>query len=217
MMKNSFILFLIFFSVSVNSQTEMIIGQISDKLIVRENFDEAGDFISKQVFTAGNIILNDGYYEIEVIAELFDKNKKSIEKYRTIYRCQPDDASMMVMAIPLANSKSKQTEINTTSSNFKKLYDFENLKDVEMELSFNSGLLKFLGSKSTIKIYDRIFQNDNKNIKSKINMKVYAWGIRIKQLNYNVKEEFDKKGLLVFQKFTEADGSYFTIKYTSPQ
>jgi len=195
----------------------MIIGQISDKLIVRENFDEAGDFISKQVFTAGNIILNDGYYEIEVIAELFDKNKKSIEKYRTIYRCQPDDASMMVMAIPLANSKSKQTEINTTSSNFKKLYDFENLKDVEMELSFNSGLLKFLGSKSTIKIYDRIFQNDNKNIKSKINMKVYAWGIRIKQLNYNVKEEFDKKGLLVFQKFTEADGSYFTIKYTSPQ
>ena len=44
-------------------------------------------------------------------------------------------------------------------------------------------------------------------------MKAYAWGIRIKQLNYTVNEELNEKGLLVFQEFIETDGSYFTIKY----
>ena len=44
-------------------------------------------------------------------------------------------------------------------------------------------------------------------------MKAYAWGIRIKQLNYTVNEVLNENGLLDFQKFTEADGSYFTIKY----
>ena len=215
MIKNSFILFFILFTATVNGQTEMLIGQISDRIVVRENFNEKGAFLNKQIFVANKVIYNDGYYEIEVIAELFDKNKKSIEKYRTIYRCEPDEASMMVMAFPFTNPKSKQTEINTISKNFKKLYDFENMKDIEMEMNFDSGWLKFLGSKSLIKIFDRKLEKEqNKNnIKSKISMKAYAWGIRIKQLNYTVNEVLNENGLLEFQKFTEADGSYFTIKY----
>ena len=138
----------------MNAQTEMLIEQISGRTIERENFDKDGDFLNKQIFDAGKEKEKNGYYEIEVITELFDKDKKSIDKYTTTYRCKPDEASIMVMAFPFSNPKSKETEINTTSANFKELYDLENLENIELEMSFDSGLLNFFGSKSTIKIYN---------------------------------------------------------------
>jgi len=193
----------------------MLIGQLSDRLVVRENFDENGDFLNKQTFNGGKLKESDGYYEIEVVTELFDENRTSTGKYSTTYRCKPDESSIMVMAFPFSNPKSKETEINTVSKNFKELYDLTNLEDIELEMSFDSGLLNFFGSNSKIKIYDRVLESNEKEktIKSKINIKAYAIGIRIKQLDYVANEKFTDKGLLSFQKFTEEDGSYFTMTY----
>ncbi len=205
----------LFMSLSVFPQDEMLIGQLSDRLVVRENFDKNGDFLNKQTFNAGKLKKSDGYYEIEVVTELFDENRTSTDKYSTTYRCKPDESSIMVMAFPFSNPKSKETEINTVSKNFKELYDLTNLEDIELEMSFDSGLLNFFGSNSKIKIYDRVLESNEKakTIKSKINIKAYAIGIRIKQLDYVANEKLTDKGLLSFQKFTEEDGSYFTMTY----
>jgi hypothetical protein len=54
---------------------------------------------------------------------------------------------------------------------------------------------------------------NGKTIKSRINIKAYAIGIRIKQLDYVASEKLTSKNLLSFQKFTEKDGSYFTMTY----
>ena len=197
----------------MNGQTEMLIGQISGRTIVRENFDKDGMLLNKQTFKAGKIIKEDRYYQIEVITELFNDKEKSEEKYTTTYRCKPDEASIMVMAFPFAKPNSKETEINTNSINFKEIYDLDNLEDIELKMSFDSGLLNFFGSKSIIKIYDRTLKDNKTNINSKINIKAYAWGIRIKQLNYTVNEKLNGNGLLTFQKFTEEDNSYFTMTY----
>lgn len=213
MRKKGFILLLILFNITMNGQTEMLIGQISGRFVIRENFDEKGAFLNKQTFEAGKTMEKNGYYEVKVITELFDKGKKSTDKYTTTYRCRPDEGSIMVMAFPFSNPKSKETEISTTSKNFKVLYDLGNLRDIELEMTFDSGLLDFFGSKSTIKIYDRKLDSNKKKINSKINIKAYALGIRIKQLNYNVYEKLNGNGLLTFQKFTEEDNSYFTMTY----
>tara|TARA_R110000744_G_scaffold16401_1_gene45150 strand:+ start:3371 stop:4021 length:651 start_codon:yes stop_codon:yes gene_type:complete len=210
-----YILNFLFVSLSAHAQKEMLIGQLADRMIVRENFDENDTFLNKQIFKAGALKESDGYYEIEVVTELFDENGKFTDKYSTTYRCRPDDASVMVMAFPFSNPKSKETEINTTSNSFNELYDLDNLEDVELEMSFDSGLLDFFGSKSKIKIYDRILESKGNgiSIKSKINIKAYAIGIRIKQLDYDVNEMLNDKGLLSSQKFKENDGSYFTMTY----
>ena len=197
----------------MNGQTEMLIGQISGRVIVRENFDEKGSFLNKQTFKASETIKKNGYYEIEVVTELFDEDKKSTDKYTTTYRCKPDEASVVVMAFPFSNPKSKKTEINTTSKKFKELYNLDNLKNIELEMSFDSGLLNFFGSKSIIKIYDRKLEAGKNTIKSKINIKAYTLGIRVKQLNYTITEKLNSDGLLSYQKFIEKDGSYFTMYY----
>ena len=127
----------------MSAQTEMLIGQISGRFVVRENFDEEGAFLNKQTFEAGETVKKNGYYEIKVVTELFDKDKKSTDKYSTTYRCKPDEASIMVMAFPFSNPKSKETEINTASKNFKELYDLEILEDIELEMSFDSGSVSY--------------------------------------------------------------------------
>lgn len=213
MRKKGFIVSLLLIGISLNAQNEMLIEQLSNRFVVRENFDENGTFLNKQTFKVGKLKERKGYYEIEVIAELFNENKKTTNKYTTTYRCRPNEASIMVMTFPFSNPKSKETEINTISANFKELYDLENLEDIELEMSFDSGLLNFFGSKSSIKIYDRKLESNKNNINSKINIKAYAWGIRIKQLDYNVYEKLNGNGLLTFQKFTEEDNSYFTMTY----
>ena len=213
MKKRVFIVLLTLFSITMTGQTEMLIGQISGRVVVRENFDEDGDFLNKQTFEAGETIKKNEYYEIKVVTELFDEDKKSTDKYTTTYRCRPNEASVMVMAFPFSNPKSKETEINTTSEKFKELYDLNNLEDIVLEMTFDSGLLNFFGSKSVIKIYNRTLEGNKNNINSKINIKTYAWGIRIKQFNYTVNEKINGNGLLTFQKFTEEDNSYFTMTY----
>jgi hypothetical protein len=213
MRKQGFIVLITLFSITMTGQTEMLIGQISGRVVVRENFDEDSVLLNKQTFEAGEIMEKDGYYQIEVITELFDDKGQSEEKYTTTYRCKPAEASVMVMAFPFAKPKAKETEINTTSADFKELYDFENLEDIELKMTFDSGLLNFFGSKSNIKIYERKLDGNKKSIASKINIKAYALGIRIKQLDYDVVEKLSDNGLLTFQKFTEADGSYFTMTY----
>lgn len=199
----------------IGAQNKMLIGQLSKKLVIRENFDKNNNLINKQTFKVGEIIETNDYFEIKVITQLFDKNGKPIDKYNTIYRCKPDESSILVMVFPFSNSNSKKTKINSTSVNFKELYDMGNLEDVEMEISFDSGLLDFFGSKSILKLYDRKLQSNktNKVIQSKLNIKAYALGIRIKKFEYKVIEKLSLEGLLLFQKFTEKDGSYFMITY----
>ena len=199
----------------VKSQDNMFIGQIEGRTIVRENFSSKGLFLNKQIFDAGKIMQKNGNYEIKITTELFDKNKKSIEKYETIYKCKPDKFSVVVFVFPFANPKFKETEISTKSTNFRDLYNLNKLDDIDLDLSFDSGLMNFFGSKSSMRIYDRkkSLKNNNTIIMSKIIVKAYTFGIKIKQLNYNIVEMLNNNGRLTYQKFTENDGSYFTLNY----
>ena len=210
--------FLLFIPSILISQNEMLISQLSERMVTRENYDKNGKLINNQTFQIGNVTETEKYYEIEVVTELFDESGKSTDKYTTSYRCKPEESSTIVMVFPFYNPKKMATEINTTSKNFKDLYDLNNLEDIELEINFDSGLLNFFGSKSKIKIYNRNLVTDDttKTIRSKLTAKAYALGIRIKQFEYTVVEKLNNKNLLSFQKFTEEDGSYFTMTYKLP-
>lgn len=209
------LLFILLNLINLQSQNRMFIDQIEGRTIVREHFDENNIFKGQQIFKAGGIIEKDGNYEIKVVTELFDENKKSKNKYETTYKCKPDKLSVVVFVFPFSNPKYKESEITSKSKNFKGLYDIKNLANVKLNIDLRSGLMSLLGSKSIINIYDRESKiiNDIINIKSKISIKAYALGIRIKQLNYSLIEKLNTEGLLSYQKFTEEDGSYFTMNY----
>ncbi len=103
------------FTISVYAQNDMLIEQLSNRLVVRNNFDKNNNLVNKQTFKVGRIKKVNSYLEIDVVTQLFNKKGESIEKYTTIYRCNPDESSIMVMIFPFSNSKTKKTKINSTS------------------------------------------------------------------------------------------------------
>ncbi len=199
----------------VSAQNNMLIEQLSNKLVVRENYNADKTLISKQTFRVGDIKEVDSYYEVEVITELYDEKGGSIDKYNTTYRCKPDESSIMVMIFPFSNPKSIKSKISTTSKNFKTMYQLEKLYDVDLEIHFESGILNFVGSKSKVSIYNRKLLSSDKTIilQSQLDVKVYALGIRLKQLKYKVNEKLTVDGILYYQLFLKNDGSYFTMTY----
>ena len=58
MRKQGFIVLITLFSITMTGQTEMLIGQISGRFVVRENFDKEGAFLNKQTFEAEETINN---------------------------------------------------------------------------------------------------------------------------------------------------------------
>lgn len=198
---------------------EMFIGQIAGKKIIRENFDKNKKRQGKQIFLIGELKTNEGTYSVDVITELYDQNDKLKEKYTTSYRCNPKEFDVLLNVFPFTNPYNTKIKVDVTSDDFQELYELDNegkLKDIHLKISVESGVLNFFGSKSIITLKDRKKKllNTSIEIDSKAVIKAYMMGIRIKTINYTIEEYLTEKFMLQSQKFTETDGSFFTMTYS---
>lgn len=200
---------------SAYAQNDMLIEQIAGKTVLRENFDKDGELVGKQIFRIGTIEKSSDSYSVELTSELYNKEGSIVEKYKTYYRCKPGESSVIVMVFPLFSPKSKKIGIKTQSPDYKGIYDLDNLKDIHLKLSFDSGILNFFGSKNDIKIFNRkmVTDSNTKTLNSQVVIEAYLLGVKMKTIRYKVTEIFDKNSNLISQEFRSKDGSYFTMSY----
>ena len=199
-------------------QNEMFIEQIAGKKIVRENFDRTRQQQGKQVFLIGELKQQDNTYEVDIITELYDKNDQLEEKYTTTYRCNPSEFDVLINVFPFADPSNKKIKVEVTSEDFRQLYALqsgEELEDIHLKMSVESGVLSFFGSKSQVTIKNRRKKSENGQVKISSNavIEAYLMGIRIKTLSYSVEEYLSQDYVLQQQKFTEDDGAYFSMIY----
>ncbi len=197
---------------------EMFIEQIAGKKIVRENFDKNGDLQGKQIFLIGKLIQEAGIYKVDVVTELYDRSGELDEKYSTTYKCSPKDFDVLLNVFPFTDPNDKKIKVDVTSKDFKQLYEIgneEDLKDLHLKMSVESGLLSFFGSKSLITIKDRKkgLVNTSITINSKVVIVAYMMGIKIKTINYSIEEYLTENFILQRQIFTGDSGAYFTMSY----
>ncbi len=199
----------------VSAQDDMLIEQMAGKTIVRENFDKDSQLIDKQIFRISNIEKSTYTYSVEITIELYNKDGSLDEKYKTYYRCKPDQSSVLLMVYPFFAPKSKKIGIEAQSVDFRNMYDLKNLKDVHLKLSFDSGILNFFGSKNNVKIYNRklVTGFNTKTLNSQVDIEAYLLLIKVKTISYKVTEIFNKNSHLISQEFRARDGSYFTLNY----
>lgn len=197
---------------------EMFIEQIAGKKIVRENFDKNGDLQGKQIFLIGKLIQDAGIYKVNVVTELYNKSGELDEKYSTTYKCSPKDFDVLLNVFPFTDPSDEKIKVDVTSEDFQQLYELdkgEELKDIHLKMSIESGVLSFFGSKTQVTIKNRTRKTENAKItiSSKAVVEAYMMGIKIKTINYSVEENLTKDLVLQYQKFTEENGAYFTMKY----
>ncbi|KYG79311.1 hypothetical protein AWW67_13120 [Roseivirga seohaensis] len=199
-------------------EKEMFIQQIAQKRIVRENYDQNGDLQGKQIFLTGELEQQGKTYRIKVITELYDESGRLTEKYWTTYKCNPNEFDVLLNVFPFTDPDDEKIKVDVTSEDFQQLYELgkgEELKDIHLKMSVESGVLSFFGSKSLVTIKNRKKEVVNQSVKisSEAVIEAYMMGIRIKTINYVVEEYLTNDFVLQRQQFTEDDGAWFTMKY----
>ena len=205
-------------TLALSQNAEMLIEQIAQKEIVREYYDQDGVLQNKQIFLTGELKQENGIFQIDVITELYDESGQLTEVYNTTYQCDPNEFNVLLNVFPFANPDKEKIKVDVTSQDFQRLYNLnqgEELEDIQLTMSIESGVLRLFGSKTIISIENRKREvlNDSMAIRSEAVLKAYMMGIRIKTMRYVVEEFLSKDLQLQRQQFTEIDGDWFTMEY----
>lgn len=218
-MCKTFTIILSLFIINIACSQDMLIEQIAGKVVVRKAFNEEKELTSKQVFKVGELQTKGNKLTVEFQVNLFDTNGKLVEKYFTQYTCKPDKSNVLLTVFPLAGKGDAEYVIKSSSPGFKRLYDFETgdntLEDLSMEMSMKSGILGFFGSKNRITLTNRrVYKTAGDfHLYSQLTIKAYLWGLKVKTIQYTVKERLNANRTLLSQKFMAEDGSYFLVEY----
>jgi hypothetical protein len=157
----------------------------------------------------------EGFLSVQIRVSLFGEKDKLTESYTTDYVCKPDESNVLVTVFPFARQNDAEYVIETSSPEFKELYDFSDnakkLNDLIVEMSVKSGLLGFFGSKNRISIKNRSLEMETGNyiLTSDLTVESYLWGIRVKSIRYRVTERLNPERLLMSQEFQNKSGSFF--------
>ncbi|MDZ7846513.1 MAG: hypothetical protein U5L96_06970 [Owenweeksia sp.] len=198
---------------------DMLIEQIAGKKIVRQAYNEEKEFISKQIFVVSPLQKMDNRLKVELRVSMYDEDSKLTEKYTTQYTCEPAKSDVLLTVFPFARKGDAEYVIDVSSSDFKRLYDFEpgekTLNDLSLQMSVKSGILGFFGSKNVIKLTNRNLSKNEEGfiLKSNLTIEAYLWGMKVKTISYQVTEKLDDNKQLLYQKFITDDGSYFLMNY----
>tara|TARA_R110002124_G_scaffold252767_1_gene418192 strand:- start:159 stop:815 length:657 start_codon:yes stop_codon:yes gene_type:complete len=218
MYKNLIVILALINCIPANGQ-DMLIEQIAGKEVVRKAFNTDKELTAKQVFRVGELQTTGNQLSVQLQVNLFDEEGNLKDKYLTQYTCEPGKSDVLLAVFPFARQGNAAYVIEASSPGFKRLYDFDaddrKLENLSLEMSVESGILSFFGSKSIITINDRIVSTTGRGftLTSRLTVKAYMWGVNVKTITYQVTEKLDKKRRLISQVFLEEDGSYFLMNY----
>tara|TARA_R110001592_G_scaffold68626_1_gene210278 strand:- start:35902 stop:36558 length:657 start_codon:yes stop_codon:yes gene_type:complete len=198
---------------------DMLIEQIAGKEVVRKTFNDDKELTAKQVFKVGELQTTGNQLSVQLQVSLFDEDGELEDKYLTKFTCEPGKSDVLLAVFPFARQGNAEYVIEASSPGFKRLYDFDaddkTLPNLSLEMSIESGVLSFFGSKSVVAISDRKVSTSSSGftLTSRLTIKAYMWGLKVKTITYQVTEKLDKNQRLISQVFREEDGSYFLMNY----
>lgn len=198
---------------------EMLIEQVAGKEVVRTTYNERDELTSKQVFEVSPLSTNGDRLSVELGVRLYNSDGNLTDIYTTQYTCEPPEADILLTVFPSAQKKDAEFVIEASSPGFRRLYDIDpgekTMKDLNLEMSLESGMLGFFGSKSLFSLTDRSIESEENGytLKSTLTIEAYLLGLRVKTVRYRVTEKLDTDYRLLNQMFRTGDGPYFTIKY----
>ena len=205
-------------SLSAQDDEGMLIYQLDGNRYMRKNFDKSGKLESYQTIEVGKIKIEAERIESKMTVTTYkpDGTLKDAEQSNIV--CTPEDKQVLMGIFPFAGGKSKKSLVVKMDdgsimypTNWRQLTE---LKDFNFSLNFSGGAAGFFGTKGNVSITNRKVMK-LKNIfgvSGKLSMKAFVLGIRVSNIEYIYYEEIDEEEGIVFQKFTEKNGNYFTTE-----
>ncbi|AMC10955.1 hypothetical protein Lupro_06705 [Lutibacter profundi] len=191
--------------------------QIENKQFKKTNFDKNHKIVDYQYIKVGNIVKNNNGFSLEINMKKFDKKGNLKKEETSKYSCNTKEGGVFMGIIPFINKPSKKININVLSKNSLYPSNFQEinvLDDYKIIATYKTGFLGVTSITDMNYINRNIKKTDDNTytILGEIDIKIEVAGVNISNISYKSEEKIDTLKGIVFQKFVENSGSYFTIQ-----
>lgn len=203
------------------SDESMLIFEISGNKYEKKTYDKSGSLKTSQMYHLGKIISNGSFFELPMTIFSYDKQGQLLDSAQTKLKCDLQNRSLFMSIFPFSEKAVNKTVIlksNGPPLNYLQQPKVdETLQNVEFEMTIEGGALDFFGSRTVIELVNRQVtaystKESEYEMRSIMSVKSFLVGLKIWSASYQLVELISTEKGLVEQKFTESDGSYFTIK-----
>lgn len=201
------------------SYNGMLMFQIEGKQFKKNNYNKNGFLIGSQLLNIGKIKKDTKGYSLEINTKIFNKKGGLKSENSLKYLCgKSQNGTIFMGVIPFVNTVSRDINITVLSNNFLYPPSFKNSDNIDVFSILVNYKTGFFGvnTQTFINISNRNVKMTTDgvyNLTGNIEIKTYVGKLNILTLNYTSNEIIDSETGIISQKYTENDGSYFTIEH----
>ncbi len=195
----------------------------------RRSFDADGTLEEVETLEIGQLSQLAEELEITVVSRSFLPSGEATDSVRTTIRCQPEGANMVMNLFALIKPEGRSVRLRFEGGeiNYPTTPTPTSLPDISLEARVEEGVVGFLGGRSQIVISNRTLTDDIAggagnselqdaySITSRIEMKSYVLGIRMRSRSYESIETVSPDRGLIRQRLTADDGSTTSLELVS--
>lgn len=223
-MKYNYLIVIMMFISSIvlgQSNTGMFMFQIDGNNYTKKSYDKNGNLQGSQILKVGQVDKKVDQYTMTIKAYSYDKNGKMSTGSNTIYKCKPTDKLALMNIFPFADfgkNKTINVESKTSLIFFPTVWETgKKIDNISFSISIKGNSLVAIGTTAKIRITDREITTFDKlksayTITSKMQIKVYAFGLLVNTISYSIEEIVNPNKGIIKQYFKEASGDYFKIE-----
>tara|TARA_R110001583_G_scaffold54108_2_gene166162 strand:- start:2695 stop:3387 length:693 start_codon:yes stop_codon:yes gene_type:complete len=205
-------------SLLAQENTGMLMFQIEGKQFEKNNYDKNGFITDSQVLNVGKIKKDTKGYSLKINTKIFNEKGTLKSEKSFNYLCDKSQNGAVFMGVfPFVNTKSGNINIEVLSNNFLYPNSLENedkVNDFSLLVNYKTGFLG-VNTKTFLNITNRKITkliNGRYELNGNIEIKTFVGKLNVLTLNYISNEIIEIANGIIFQKYTEKDGSYFTIE-----
>lgn len=228
LLKNRLILFFLLFLFLLlhqfkafsQSQEGMLMYKIENRQFKKTSYDKNKKLINYQYIKVGQIVENEGGYSLKIKVKTYSKSRTLKKEETSEYNCKTKEGSIFMGVFPFINKPSKKFDINVLTENYLYPTSLDGLRildDYKLAVNYKTGLLGVSAKVNMSYINRKVKKVDDNThiITGEIVMKIFVAGINVSNIKYKSEEKLEVSKGVVFQKFVEDTGAYFTIKLIS--
>lgn len=204
----------------------MLLGMLAGHRYERVTVDAKGALVDKSVLDIGRITRDAGELSVPLRVAVY-KDDALQKEFTSTWTCAPD-ASSMVMSILVFGTDLDQPRMRLETKGSPLAYPSGlppsgALADLSIELKVKQGFLRVFGARTRITLSERRITTDSSGsppgtytIVSRVELRAYAWGLRIKRARFTSEETISPSEGLLRHVLRREDGGYSELRLVSP-
>lgn len=200
---------------------DMLLREVAGHRYERTSYDPRGAAVGRMLIEVGELSRTDSAVEVPVTVTPYSDEGEPKESNETVWRCRQGQEHMIMPVLFLSEDSGAEVglEVEGDAIFYPEFPPPRELPDLRLDIDIRKGFVSFLGGRTVVFLKDRRVRTSDEGspesqytVFSKVDVKVFVLGIRVKHLRFDSEVVLQSGRGLVRQTLTAADGSYSVLR-----